>query len=513
MTMSRPTRTDSVHGRLQARHWRRLRPWDCAFAPRRRRNRHEVGSFARVRIRPSSLALACLSLLSACGLLRTAAETPSRLTSAVFGSGAQSVDPRLVQQRLMRFADLFALEVTNATHEFSVRSGTTEGRIQALTWKLDYTGAMWRLASGPKPFAGLFDAIVLVTGVRFAHENRWKEHWGEADLPMAESLARLEQAVWDLAGEALREEQLAEVRSIVAQWMSGDPASRVTDASRMPGFVDLADPARKDGKSGVMSELTSLVSVDPLAGLEPAVREVEETRQFAERGLYYLQRMPELLSARVELLVLRSSQSPEMLGTLASLQRVSEAATSIAATAQALPASVSAEREAAIKQIAEELTAQRAGLVHDLEQAREPVVELLDSTRRTAESGQAMSVALTDTLRVLDAFVGRFAAKEPEPGTVPSAPEPAQGESAAKPFDIVEYGVAAERLGTAAAELGTAIATLDRSLPQVQRVLEAAAERGERSVDHLFLRACELLGLALVGAALTMLVVRRLSRR
>jgi hypothetical protein len=246
------------------------------------------------------------------------------------------------------------------------------------------------------------------------------------------------------------------------------------------------------------------------------VREVEQTRQLAERVFYFLQRMPELLSARVELLVMRSSQTPEMLATLASLQRASEAAASIAATAEALPATFAVEREATLAQVSSELTAQRAGLVHDLETTREPVTELLEGTRRTAEASRAMSDSLAETLRVLDAFVGRFdrAGEGPEGPPAPGAATgDATGAVAPKPFDVTEYGAAAERIGVAARELGATITTLDRSLPEVQRVLEEAAARAERSVDHAFVRALQLLAAALAGAAVTVLVVRRISGR
>ena len=454
--------------------------------------------------------------LCGCGLLKTAVEAPGRVASAAMHPGAKAttVDPSAVQARLMRFADLFAVEITNATREFAQRAGTTEARIQALSWRLDYTNALWRLAAGPRPFAGLFDAIVAITALRAAHEERWLAQWGEADRPMIEALLRLEQSVWSLAGEGLNEAQLGEVRTIVATWLQGDPASRVTDISKLPGFVDLAGSEKS--KSGLFGELTNLMSVDPLAGLEPAVREVEQTRQLAERVFFFFQRVPELLSARVELLVLRATQTPEMLGTLASLERVSEAATSIAATAEALPATFSAEREAALTQISRELTAQRAGLVHDIETAQEPVTEILDGTRQTAEAAQALTASLTETLRVLDAFMARFDKDAAEPSAVSepaSAPGAVTAEPAGRPFDITEYGAAAERIGAAVRELGTTIATLDKSLPEVQRVLEVAAARGDRSLDHAFARALQLLAAALGGAAVTVLLVRRISLR
>lgn len=454
--------------------------------------------------------------LSGCGLLKSVAEAPGKVASAAMGPGAKAatVAPNVLQARLMRFADLCAVEITNATMDFAQRAGTPEAQVQALTWKLEYTNGLWRRASGPQPFAGLFDTIVVITAVRATHEERWLAKWGEADQVMIESLLRLEKEAWALAAEGLSEAQLGQVHAIVDTWLAGDPASRVTDISKLPGFVDMAGAGKGD-KSGLVGELTALVTIDPLSGLEPTVREIEQSRQFAERAFYYLQRMPEILSARVELLVMRSSQAPEVQGTLASVQRVTEAAASIAATAEALPAQFSAEREAALAQISRELTAQREGLVHALETAQKPVTELLEGTRRTVEASRAMSDSLTETLRVLDAFVGRFD-KDEESGAAPApvvVPSEATAEPAGKPFDISEYGLAAERIGVAAKELGATIATLDNSLPEVQRVLGEVVAQGERSVDHAFARAFQLLAAALAGAAVSVLLVRRISLR
>lgn len=464
-------------------------------------------------------ALVALTLVAAsvcgCGLLRSTVEAPGRVVSAARpGKKAPPVDPNLVQARFMRFADVFAVEITDATRAFSERAGTPEARIQALTWRIDHTNAMWRLASGQRPFAALLDGILTITFLRNAHERRWLAEWGEADRPMLDALVRLEQGIWSLAAEALTEAQLAQVRSLVETWLAGDPASLVVDVAKLPGFDDLAGPDQ--GKGSIVGELTGLLSVDPLSGLEPAVREVAQTRLLLERFFYYLQRMPEIVSARVEILVQRSGQSAEVSGALASVERVSLAAASLAATAEALPASFATEREAALAQISAELTAQRAGLVADLETARAPLAELLEETRGTAEAGRDMSDSLAEALRVLDAFVGRFMEDGGEPAGATALAEPPAGasaEPAGRPFDITDYGTAAERIGVAARELGTTIATLDRSLPEVQRVLEEAAARADRSVDHAFARALQFLGVALAGAVLALLVVRRIAPR
>jgi hypothetical protein len=465
---------------------------------------------------PTLAALATCFLLCGCGLLRTTSELPGRVASAALGTGGKAppVDPNVVQTRFMRFADIFANEINQATREFAERTGTPEGRIQALTWRIDYTNGMWRIASGQRPYAAVFDGIIVLTFLRTVHESHWLPQWGEADRPMIDSLKRLEESIWSLAGEGLSEEQVGHVRKIVDTWLAGDPPSRIVDVAKLPGFGDLAGQGAS-GSSSVVGELTNMITVDPLSGLEPAVRQIEQTRIFAERAFYYMQHVPELLSARVELLMLRSGQSPDVQGVLASVERVSQAAASIAATAEALPASLSAEREAALSQVSTELTAQREGLVRDLETARAPLSELLTGTRSTVEATKQLSDSLEDTLRVLDAFVGRFV-KEEEPGAAPALAATPAGEDTgppARPFDINEYGAAAERIGVAVRELGNTVTTLDNSLPEVQRVLAEAAAQGERSIDHVFSRAYQLLAAALAGSGLTVLLVRWISLR
>jgi len=469
-----------------------------------------------IRRRNSTLAaLAACSLLSGCGLLRTTTELPGRVANAALGGGKPPpVDPNVVQTRFMRFADIFANEINQATREFAERTNSPEGRIQALSWRIDYTNGMWRLASGSRPYAAVFDGIIVITFLRSVHETHWLPQWGEADQPMVDSLKRLEESIWSLAAEGLSEEQLGHVHKIVDTWLAGDPAGLIVDVAKLPGFGDLAGSGA-GGSASVVSELTNMISVDPLSGLEPAVREFEQTRLFAERAFYYLQHMPELISARVELLTLRSGQSSEVRGVLASVERVSQAAASIAATAESLPASISTEREAALSQISTELTAQREGLVRDLETARAPLTELLTGTRSTVEATKQLSDSLEETLRVLDAFVGRFV-KEEEPGAAPAPQAVAASEEPGppkRPFDINEYGAAAERIGVAVREIGTTVATLDRSLPEVQRVLAEAAAQGERSIDHVFSRAFQLLAAALAGAGITILLVRWISLR
>jgi hypothetical protein len=278
--------------------------------------------------------------------------------------------------------------------------------------------------------------------------------------------------------------------------------------SSLPAFGEILasrpHPAEEGG-------LLGLISLDPLSGLEPAVAEVEQSRRLAERALYFLQHLPTLLAAQVELTGLRSARSPEIQGALDGWERFSAASASLAATAEALPVTLATEREALLAQLAREVTAQREGLLRDLESAEGPLNEILRQTQGTAAAGREMSVALTAALEAgLELSRAIEALRQPggagDGGTGEARPP-------GRPFDITEYTAAAESLARSAQALTETISSLDRSLPQLQLAVNEALAHGDRTVDHAFWRALQLLLAALVGGAIAVLVVRRITMR
>ena len=72
-------------------------------------------------------------------------------------------------------------------------------------------------------------------------------------------------------------------------------------------FAGRGRPARTKAKPG---SVFSLLKVDPLAGMDPAVREIAQTRMFAERALFVTQKMPMLLRWQTELLSVNAVEMP-----------------------------------------------------------------------------------------------------------------------------------------------------------------------------------------------------------
>ena len=304
--------------------------------------------------RGSSCALLLLVLLvtPGCKLLSSAANAPSQVASGILGEGqkpSERVPPNVLQAAVMRFSDTVASRILQATEEFARRGGTPEAKLQGLRWRVGQTTAAYSIACNSNANIALLDMLVLVSLGRAVHEDHWLPNvWGEADRPMLEAFTTLERDAWTLASPLLADVQIEQIRAALKAWRERNPDLAVTAFTRLPVFQDIAVEGEKvDGSTG---GLGALLSVDPLSGLEPAVREIEQARMFGERTMFYMQRAPLLLSAQVELLGLEFAHRPEVRSSLEDTHRVSQAAASLAETAAGLPESVRVEREAAIEQ-------------------------------------------------------------------------------------------------------------------------------------------------------------------
>jgi hypothetical protein len=457
-----------------------------------------------------AIALVTTSCTTVQSVLRMPASVARQIAP---GGDGPKMDMDTVSLSLMRFADVSALRITEATDDFAARVGTPEARIQALVWRIDYSRALYRLAAGPQPFEGLFSTIVIVSVLRRNHEERGLATWGEPGRVMLDALRRIEEGGWELAEAATSESNVQQARRILAVWLEGVARGAANGAENLPAFGEIIESVREDPFVDAAG-LFDLVTLDPLAGLEPAVAEVARSRRLGERALYFLEHMPTLLSAQVELMGLKSASSPAVQGALSDWQRFAASAASLSETAAGLPGALSAEREALLAQLGSEITAQREGLLGDLETAREPLHEILLRTQGAAVAGRDMSVAATQALEagtVLTKAIDEMIATLRDEGGKAAAGDPARPPR--RRFDITEYTAAAESVSKGAQALTETIANFNRTLPELQLLLREAVAQSDRTVDRAFWRAVQLLSIALFGGALVTLAVRRISMR
>jgi hypothetical protein len=417
-------------------------------------------------IRPVVLALAPL-IFAACGTI-----------GIVNGEDEAEAHAKKLQQlqlQVMRFADEYSGRVIGSVNAFQKSTTLAADRLAAQNWKLEQCTSAYTIASGPNAVTNALDMVVLATLSRMVMQDaRVGERFGSRADEIRDAHEGLEQRSWRLVDEALTDEQKTSLQAFIEGWREKNP--HVASVA----YIHFTDFAKSLGQtdSGQMNlgSIFSVIGLDPLSNLDPAVQEITQTRQLAERTIYYAQRAPNLIDMQIERLTYQLSAMPEMRQMLDSVDRTATAAQRAGELAAALPATFSQEREAAIAQFMDALYAQE-------ERARALLTEL----RASLEAGTATSNSLGETLRSFDTLMARFA--KPAGAAQPPA-------TPGKPFDIAEYSAAAREFAATTRELERLVRTLDTSAAGVDQMTE-------RLVDHLFWRIAQLVVLlvAVVFAA------------
>ena len=172
----------------------------------------------------------------------------------------------------------------------------------------------------------------------------WKDFWSQrfgkdASFNMMDALERLESEIWGIAAEQLSEQAVEDLR-VLATEIRQQYITQVFVTSIRASHISRADG---DSPVEVPASLLSIIGLDPLASLSPAVREVTESRLLAERVYYYAQKRAKLLEWRVELLLNRSFATPEITGVLAQIDSVTTTAEQLTELAESYPAILSTD--------------------------------------------------------------------------------------------------------------------------------------------------------------------------
>ena len=440
----------------------------CAFRPS-----------ARVSI--TLVAALCLMVAGCSVLSRTTGVTTKKEAQANAAAKAENF-----QIATMRFADEFVDRVTRGTDALAEQVPDPKRQAELLDWQLSQATAAVQIAAGPKPATAAVDMVVLVSLSRRVIERDWPARYGESALPLLTAYQGLEQEAWQLMGEASAE-QRAGLDGLLVAWVHNNP--QVDN----PSFVRFADFASGAGKSRVVAipGLLDFVGLDPLSGLDPAVREVSRSRQLAERAVYYAQRAPQLLALQGRLLAANARQAPETRDVLDTFTHVNRLSDSLTRFTDNAPVLISQQREAAIAQFMDELA-----------QQQKQMEGLAAQLRQALEAGHGTADSLNALIQSTDRMLARFAPN-------PNAPAPG---APAKPFDINDYTRTAVELAATSRELQKLVSDIDASTPQLSRELDALSARVEGLIGYAFWRLVLLVLVVLAAAIAYRLVTQRLAR-
>jgi hypothetical protein len=387
-----------------------------------------------------------------------------------------------LQLAVMRFADEYTAWVTERVDVFQRSTEDPGERLAAQSWLVSQATSAFTIAAGPNPELNAIDMVVFATLSRMVIEDRWV---GELYGPRAEGLLvahrALEERIWNYAPLLLSEAQLIELRSGIEAWHRRNPVVRAVPFIHLEEFA-FATGATPAGAASSGS-IFSFLGLDPLSNLDPAVRELTQTRQLAERAVYYGQRAPKLISMEAQRLAFELAMTPESVGLLQNVDRIGGAAQATGNLAADLPRLFAEERSAAIEQLTGILDARQGEL-----QA------LAAELRSTLEAGGTTSDSVRETIAALDVLLARF-----------DRPASATARTDSRPFDVTEYTEALRMLGETAQHLQVLLSQADGKVPALTQASEHATGQLASLVDHVYWRLVQLILLlvaAVVGGAL-----------
>ncbi len=392
------------------------------------------------------------------------------------------------QARNLRFADEYVGRLIEAVRDSEPLVMDPSQRYVLSGWLLEQANAAYINASGESPIVSSLDLVTLATLSRMVVEEVIGGRLPAQAQQLLVAHRELESAAWLLVTDTLSPAQQQELRSLFVEWQKQNPDVVNVPFVRFQSFVNEMHVQDSKGGTLLSGGLMGFIGLDPMAGLDPAVRQVEQTRLMAERAIFYAQRMPVIFDLQLDRSLNRMAAGPESQKLQQQTASLADSAARFAAVAEALPATLSAEREAAIQQLSDTLESQQATL--------RPM--LLD-VRAALEAGNTAATSVDQAVQAIDALVASF---ERKPGEPPG-----------KPFDISEYTQAAAEITRAASQLQLLLGTVGTQAPQLGTALDAGVSKGRSLVDYLFVRAAWLIALFCVGLLATLLLYRWLAPR
>ena len=427
-----------------------------------------------------------LALLLAGALLASGCDTIKSMMPGARKAERTQIELLETQERNMRFADEYVGELLETNGPGQTKAEYPGDRLVLAGWMLGQANAAYTTASGENPTVATLDLLTLAVLSRMVAENSLNLQDPAIAASLIEAHRNLEVQAWRLAGNVLTPEQQQTVRDLFDEWRKQNPGFQNVFYVRFQDFVSLVGTTGNVASHG-SSGIFGFLGLDPLAGLDPAVQEVERSRLLAARAMYYGQRLPTLMDLQLSRSLALIEASPGLARLDQRSASLTDSANRFVGVAEALPDSIAREREALIRQLSETLTSQAATL-------RPMLVEM----RGTLEAGSDAARQVDAATRSLDALVARLARKP--------------GEPPGKPFDVSEYGRAAEDIGRAANELRVLLDATGNAAPKLGQALGAGASQGRELVDYFFVRVAWLIALLCAGLLATLLLYRRLTR-
>jgi hypothetical protein len=283
-------------------------------------------------------------------------------------------------------ADNYVTTVAQAMDELAAANDDPQIALWAIEQKIAAATAAFTDASEPNASVAMLDLMILSTLKRVAVEKHWIEHLLHEDgRAVLVAYRHAEDEVWALGAQAFTTKQLDELRNLIDQWEADHPDQYYVSHARLTEFATSRGITAASPQAQVPGSILGLLYIDPLAKIDPMVRELYQSRRLAERLTYVALRTPMILRWHAEHAML----SPQAQRIFDDADRFSVASTQIAGTMAGYPAELAAheqqiksllEQSRSVLQQASETAAtirsSATGTISETEQATQRTVQL-----------------------------------------------------------------------------------------------------------------------------------------
>ncbi|MEM8867999.1 MAG: hypothetical protein AAGC73_06995, partial [Verrucomicrobiota bacterium] len=207
----------------------------------------------------------------------------SKLTGEPTSKEKQALSHEQIRHEVMRFGDEYILRLSNALKDIIELNDDPEIEKWAKRMMLSNGTSVFQIGAGDRPHINVLDMLVMVTLTRAEFANYWMGVYGEDIQPAVDVLELLEADIWEVVRPALTDEQASQLKNLLSKWIAENPNIRQTSFIRFREFTSFME--QKEESSQGPGSIFSLLYLDPLAGLDPTVRVIEESKLFGERLL------------------------------------------------------------------------------------------------------------------------------------------------------------------------------------------------------------------------------------
>ncbi len=425
---------------------------------------------------------------------------PSGLTATQLSAAAVS------------FADNLSSAMSEAYERAALAAATPQARAEILGERLRVTSAAYAIAIDMNPVGAALDMVAMVSLCRMVAETEEsRQLYGALASDVIESYKRLEEAAWKLADDALDDAQLADLHTFIEQWRKEHPDRRYVAWVKLREFSDLRGQLKFQAKGP--DSLLSLFMLDPMAGLDPATREIHETRMLADRISIYLKRAPLMIAWEIEYVYARLAAEPEVTKVLADIDEISGSSAAFAAATDRFSADTRRTLTEERKAVFEQLGVEREAIFAQFDAQQKKLVAELGEQAPTLNGLAQNLSSLSDSVRATLETIKSMQSPQPPAGTPPAPEAPPGAQLADVRATLTDTTAAAEKLNELVLSVNRLLdaADIEQRQAQIDSTLSLVEARGQRLVDRAFRLGAILVGLILAASIVRILIQKRLA--